>query len=82
MYVHTHLEITLMKITQSSFGPLLQLFFQTTPIRNKLNILKGNKIAIKFSVNLKASFAFKGANFTNNILHAFNPMGLDLRSVK
>lgn len=58
-----------MKITQSSFGPLLQLFSQTAPIRNKLKILKGNKIA---------PWAFRGDNFTKNMLHAFKPMVFDL----
>lgn len=53
------MEITLVKITQSSFGLLLQLFLQTAPIRSKLNILKGNQIAIKFSVYLKAPFTFE-----------------------
>lgn len=67
-----------MKMTESSFGPLLQFLFQTAPIRKKLKTLKRNKITINFTANLNATFAFMGANFTNNILYAFNPMGLYL----
>lgn len=83
IYVRTHLEMTWMTFLQSSIGPLLQLFFQTTLIQNKLNTLKGNRIVIKFRVNLKALSSFSGNNLTySNILYAFSPVGLDLQYVK
>lgn len=56
----------------------MQFLFQTTPIRKKLKTLKRNKITFNFTSNLKAPFAFMVANFTNNILYAFSPMGLYL----
>lgn len=68
IYVHRHLEITWMTFLQSSLGPLLQAFFQTTLTRNKLNILKGNKIVMKFRVNLKVLSCFNRNNITSNRL--------------
>lgn len=80
--VHMHHEITWVTFLQSSLGPLLKLFFWTTLIRNKLNVLKGNKIVIKFRVHLKALSSFGGNNLTSDILYAFSPVGLDLYSIK